>query len=345
MNNFLVNKLKLFLLVSIGLIGTFFINEIYISKLTNLSKKQKIFFNPRFKQSIIDFKLNQEKKEISIIGTSRTAGFEQEMFLNKSVYNYSMITWSLEDVFSLIKKIKFDKNDTILLGIDQWNFNKSYLNRLTNSFKINNLNLPFIFFDKVYQIKNISLIGSKALYNYSGFRNDGSYFDGKRLALSDKELIASGISLPPSRNPDDINFNKYYKRIMGSEIDQNQLKILKKILRYCKKKKIILFGFFPPFAPSVFKKMKSDKYNYTFIEKSKIEIEHLFSEYNYQFKDFTEYDYFDDSFFLDGSHCNRNVYYQIIKDLKIPANPYFDNFFNASKFEIELVNKNFKTKR
>ena len=91
--------------------------------------------------------------------------------------------------------------------------------------------------------------------------------------------------------------------------------------------------------------MKSDKYNYTFIEKSKIEIEHLFSEYNYQSKDFTEYDSFDDSFFLDGSHCNRNVYYQIIKDLKIPANPYFDNFFNASKFEIELVNKNFKTKR
>ena len=76
----------------------------------NLSKKQKIFFNPRFKQSIIDFKLNQEKKEISIIGTSRTAGFEQEMFLNKSVYNYSMITWSLEDVFSLIKKIKLNFN-------------------------------------------------------------------------------------------------------------------------------------------------------------------------------------------------------------------------------------------
>ena len=109
MKFFLIHILKILSLVIIMLTPTFFLNKITTNKLINLSKNKTIYFNPKFKQSIIDFKLKQEKKDITIIGTSRTAGFEKEMFLNQSVYNYSMITWTLEDAFNLIQEIEFDK--------------------------------------------------------------------------------------------------------------------------------------------------------------------------------------------------------------------------------------------
>ena len=342
MIKFLIYIGKLCIIISTGLIIMFFINDKFLNKLIEISKSQNIYFNPKFKQSIIDFKLKQGKKDISIIGTSRTAGFEKVMFKSKSVYNYSMIAWSLKDVYNLIQEIEFGKNDTLILGIDQWNFNKSYLHRLTNSFKKNNLNMPFVFFDEVKKFEKIALIGIKAIGNYSGFRNDGSYFDGERFILTEEELLAAKIPLPPSRNPKDQNFKNNYNRIIGSEIDYNQFELLQNILEYCKNKNIIVFGFTPPFAPSVIKKIKLNNYDYTFIDKSIIEINKLFIKYNFYYKDFTDYDLFDDSFYLDGSHSNRNVYYQILKDLKIPTNPYFDNDFNINKEELKSIKNYFK---
>ena len=151
--------------------------------------------------------------------------------------------------------------------------------------------------------------------------------------MSDKELLESNILLPPSRNNKNLNFKNDYKRIMGSEIDLNQLKILPKILEYCKKIKVVffVFGFSPPFAPSVIQLMKENNYDFSYINNSIIEITNLFDEFKFKYMDFTEYHLFDDSFYLDGSHCNRNVYFQILKDLKIPVNLDFDNSFNVSK--------------
>ena len=140
----------------------------------------------------------------------------------------------------------------------------------------------------------------------------------------------------------DFYFNNKYERIIGSEVDYNQLKLLQKILEYCKEKNISVFGFSPPFAPSVIKKMKSEKYDYTFIEKSETEIKKLFIKYNFEFKDFTDYHLFDNSFYLDGSHANRNIYYQILKDLTIPTNPDFDNDFNINRKELKLLKNYFK---
>lgn len=111
------------------------INNSSLVNLIDISKNQKIYFNPKFKQSITDLKLKQEKTDISIVGTSRTSGFEKGMFQNSSVYNYCMIAWSLNDAFNLIKSLEIEEGGILILGIDQWNFNKNYSHRLTNSFK------------------------------------------------------------------------------------------------------------------------------------------------------------------------------------------------------------------
>ena len=240
MNFFLRHIFKLTILFSFCIIVLFIINNDKISHLHNISKNQKIYFNPQFRQSLIDFKLKQEKTDISIVGSSRAAGFEKEMFLNKSVYNYSMIINSIQDIFSLIEDLDLEKKDTLLIGLDQWNFNKNYLGRLSNVYKKNNLNIPFILYDKLKQFDNLQLIGDKAWKNFSGFRNDGSYFYGKRFIVPKDKL-------------EDFNFIDTYNRIKdgnrrfeyGSEIDFKQLKKLEEILLLCKKREIVVIGFFP----------------------------------------------------------------------------------------------------
>tara|TARA_B110000240_G_scaffold122988_1_gene137288 strand:+ start:2737 stop:3759 length:1023 start_codon:yes stop_codon:yes gene_type:complete len=337
MQKFILKVLNIIFLTFVGLVYLSYLNNSRLNKIQVLSEISEIFINPKFRQSIIDFKLNQNKKEISIIGSSRTAGFEKGMFKNKNVFNYSMIVNSIEDILKLINKLDLNKKDTLIIGLDQWNFNSNYKPRNTNSFIINKLNLPFLLFDKIKTFNGINLIGKKSIDNFSGFRNDGSYFDGKRFII-------------PRFDQEDYLFKDTFHRIKngnkkfeyGSKVDSIQLIFLDKILRFCKEKEIQVYGFSPPFAPSVIEQMKSGTYNYSYIEKSVEKIKELFSNYKYHYKDFTVYDSFDDSFYLDGSHCNRNVYYQILKDLNIPVDFSFDNKFEVNKKEIIYINNYFK---
>ena len=133
-----------------------------------------------------------------------------------------MIAWSLEDFYNLVKEIGLSKKDTIIIGIDQWNFNEEYMYRLNNTFKKNNLNLPYILFDEIKKLNDVYLIGEKSFLSFSGFRNDGSYFDGKRLMMSDKELLESNILLPPSRNNKNLNFKNPTKNPKKSPQKPNQ---------------------------------------------------------------------------------------------------------------------------
>ena len=336
MKKFLIYIIKLILSLIFCFYFLFVLNEYGISQILNSSKEFNILFNPKHQQSIIDFKLNQEKKEISIIGTSRTAGFEKGMFSNKSFYNYSMIVNSIRDVKNLVNDLNINKGDTIILGIDQWNFNNSYFYRLLNNYKTNKLSFPFTLIDKKKKTSSHLLIGEKSIDNFSGFRNDGSYFDGKRFIIPKEELK-------------DYNFIDTYSLIQngnsrfeyGSKVDLNQIEILEELLVYSKENEIILIGFFPPFAPSVNKMMNNPKYDYSYIKESSKLIAHLFDEYGFKFKDFTNMNFYDDSFYLDGFHCNRNIYYNILKELKIPVNKNFDNTFNISIEEANFLNEYF----
>lgn len=334
MKSFLIHVLFIKILFLSILGGSFIVKKLKIDHLNILAKNNYIYFNPFSDQSIIDFKLEKDKTEISIIGTSRVSGIEKEMFANKSVYNYSMIVNSLNDIYKLIKKLTINKNDTIILGLDQWNFNKNYVNRNFNKFKKNYLNFPFIFFDEINLIDSILLVGTKAKENFSGFRNDGSYFHGKRFIVSDNLL-------------EDFNFKDTFNRIekgnnrfeYGSEPDQIQLRLLEEILKYCSDSKINVIAFFPPFSPSVNQKMQSKNYDY--IKKSSLEIKKIFNSYSFIFEDFTQLDFYGDEYYLDGFHCNRNVYYKILKELNIKINKDFDDTFEIKNDEIYALKEYF----
>ncbi len=248
MKKFSLKITKLFILILIGLFSAFIINESLHKKLKDLSK-DSIYFYPKHNQSIIDFKLKQDKKDIYIIGSSRTAGFERGMFKNNKVYNYSLIVNSFNDIYNLVNRLDIGKGDTLIIGLDQWNFNKNFQPRNNNDFKINNLSLPFILFDPIKNINSIYLIGEDAIKNFSGFRNDGSYFYGKRFIV-------------PKMDLEDFNFEDTFNRIengnrrfeYGSDIDLNQIKVLKRILDFCKKKKNTSICLLSPFFTISYKK-------------------------------------------------------------------------------------------
>lgn len=334
MKRFLSYILKLLLSVTFILGFLFILNHQLITQLLDSSEDYNILFNPKNQQSIIDFKLRQQKKEISIIGSSRTAGFENQMFSNKSIYNYSMIVNSIIDIKNLIIDLNLKSGDTVIIGLDQWNFNNSYPNRLSNYYKKNKIKIPYTLLDKKKKTSDYLLVGKKSIENFSGFRKDGSYFYGKRFIVSKQEL-------------EDYNFVDTYSRIQdgnrrfqyGSKVDLEQIKVLEELLFYAQNNGIILFGFFPPFAPSVNDKMNNPNYNYSYVEKSSTLIINLFDKYRFKFKDFTKIDLFDDSFYLDGFHCNRNAYYYIVKELGISLNSNFKNEFEISNPEkVALIN-------
>ena len=328
MKRFLSYILKLLLFVIFSLGFLFLLNKNQLSQLLVSSGEYNLLFNPKKKQSIIDFKLSQGKKEISIIGSSRTAGFEKEMFSNQSVYNYSMIVNSITDIKNLIVDLNLSKGDTIVLGLDQWNFNSLYNSRLLNRYKSYNINFPNILFDNRTIKNDYLLVGEKAIDNFSGFRNDGSYFYGKRFIVPDEEL-------------EDYLFTDTYDRIQegnrgfeyGSKVDLKQIKILEDLLVMAQKNKITLIGFFPPFAPSVNDKMNNSKYDYKYIYESSRLINHTFDRYGFKFNDLTNIDLFDDTFYLDGFHCNRNVYFYILHIIGVSTNSKFKNEYEISKKE------------
>ena len=334
MKKFSKHLFKIFTPILFICVIFYFVNKYEIIRIHNISKSQKILFNPNYNQSLIDFKLKHNKEEISIIGSSRTAGFEDKMFANQSVYNYSLIVNSIQDIFNLIVELNLQKNDTLIIGLDQWNFNKNYKLRHQKKFTKNNIYFPYILFNQNSSFENIYLLGIKSICNFSGFRNDGSYFYGKRF-------------ISPKNKLEDFNFRDTFERIengnrrfeYGEYVDSDQTKIIEELLFYLKNKEVKLYAFFPPFAPSVYKKMNKKNYNY--IKSASIELSKIFMEFGFTFKDFTGLKVFGDRYYIDGFHSNRNINYYILKELNLNVNKNFDNNYEVESNELILLESYF----
>ena len=337
MKDFLFKILFIFSIVFLSVTSIELAINSKLSHFQFLQKDNNVYFNPKYFSSIIDYKLSQKTHhQVSIIGTSRTAGFEKKMFNNKNVYNYSLLINSVQDIFNLVKDLKLRQGDTLLLGLDQSNFNKNYGTRLNNTYEKNFLKFPYLLFEKSKRYKNNYLIGYKSINNFSGFRNDGSYYYGKRYITPPEEL-------------EDYNFrnttNKIKKGILrfqyGNETDINQIKLIEQMLMFLKQKGVVVYGFFPPFAPSISKIMMSSKYDYSYIDKSSKALENVFNNSDFYFKDFSYSNNFYDINFLDGVHFDENINYEILKALKIPVNKQYKKQYNNE--ELQTLKSYFNT--
>ena len=216
---------------------------------------------------------NKNKPKVVAIGSSRVLQFREEMF-KEPFYNYGYTTTSNGTILPSLNLITENSPPKyLILGLDQWNFNKkwdkreypSYVSRNTNIKNISFTSIP-AFLKEVLESKNVlsipeGMVGLNAVNYNNGFRRDGSRDYGNRiekLELNDTTLEDYQFKNTLSRIQNGNNRFDY-----GENIDLSDLKYIIDIIEHCKNKNINLFIYMPPFAPSVWAAMeRSENYNY-----------------------------------------------------------------------------------
>lgn len=263
--------------------------------------------------------INKKKPKILAIGSSRVLQFREEMF-KESFYNYGYTTNQIGTILPTLKLVaKNSPPEYIILGLDQWIFNKKWDNNRYPKYRQPNTQLKNIsissipaFLQEVFESKNMlkipnDMVGLNAVKYSNGFRPDGSRSYGtiiEKLELNDSTL-------------EDYKFRNTFKRIKdgnsrfeyGENIDISDLKYIEEIIDFCKKSNINLFIFMPPFAPSVWATMERSE-NYHYIEKADTHIKRICTIHNVPYFNFSSPDvisYYDYEM-IDGFHGSERVY-------------------------------------
>lgn len=281
--------------------------------------------------------IQNERRDIIVLGSSRVLEFRSNMF-NGSFYNAGFTIKGLADFEAFLKLIPQNKLPKyLIIGLDQWMFNKSYDSLEINDFhevksELDNslinykegLNQFKLVYKDIYKIwidqfrlanaNDITPIGLNAKFNNTGFRNDGSMQYGLQI---EKLLIGD-----PSA--EDYNYNDTFERIKNgnnrfeysNSMNMETIPILVSLLKFCNNNRIKVIGFLPPFADAVFKIMEKSN-NYLYINELLPNIEPVFKKHSaeiYQFNSMKEF-YSSDLETLDGFHGSEKAYLRILIEM------------------------------
>jgi hypothetical protein len=280
----------------------------------------------------------RDKVDVLALGSSRVLQFREEMFI-KPFFNAGYTIGRVSDFSVFLSKIPDSKLPKyLLLGLDQWMFNKTWnkINKpkLTLDWSRNSsmsiesgFNATIKFYKDIVKGKidlthlfqerpndNSELIGLNAILNHTGFRNDGSMYYGKQI----ERLLKS----------DSVNYDFIYKESFdrikkgnnrfeyGEEIDSKAISDLDSFLSYCNAKGIKVIGIIQPYSDKVFTEMIISK-NYKYIDKLSSHINPVFNKYNYEIYSYNSTKKCDssDTEMIDGFHGGEVVYLRMILDI------------------------------
>ena len=267
--------------------------------------------------------VNNSKPKVVAIGSSRVLQFREEMF-RESFFNYGYTTSSNGTILPTLKLITEDSPPQyLILGLDQWNFNKKwdkseYPNYRPRNADIQNIAIKSIpaFLKEVLGSKNVfsipeGKIGLNAVKYNNGFRRDGSRDYGNRI----EKLELNDTTL------EDYQFRNTFSRIYdgnrrfeyGKEISLSDLQYIVDIIEYCNNQDIKLFIFMPPFAPSIWAAMERSG-NYNYIKEADKHVKNICNIYNIPYFNFSNSNlvHYSDSEMLDGFHGSERVYGKIL---------------------------------
>lgn len=305
--------------------------------------------------------LLNKKFDVLALGSSRVLQFRDKMF-EASFYNAGYTVSTIDDFEFFLKLIPEDKLPRyLIIGLDQWMFNKEWntINRNDNKIKedftnntsksiftgLEKLNLVYddiihkqLNFHKVYQKSNRELIGLNATLNFTGFRNDGSMFYGKQINNLQKK----------STDTEDYLFKETFTRInnanrrfeYGNFADEKAIKTLEKLLHFCKNKNILVIGFLPPYANEVYEKMQKTN-NYNYINDLNQKLPPIFMNFGFDFYSFNKLKDFDsnDNEAIDGFHGGERAYLRLLIKM-LNNNSKLKNICNKNKLLTELRDSN-----
>lgn len=280
-----------------------------------------------------------KKKEIQIrpaqsviaVGSSRILQFREAM-LKDSFYNAGYTITKITEVKPFIaSNLQKKKPDVLLLALDQWMFNENYdaakeLNPTDHRWEADftskiptrtYLNVWSDLLDSKYSISDVfagdnsTCVGLNALINGQGFRKDGSMNYGDQV----KKLLRKDSTA------NDYGFADTYSRIetggslfeFGHEVNPQAIRALDDLLSYCKREKIYVVAFLPPYAQAVYEKMKLSG-KYTYIDGIYPAAKQVFEKYNFELWDFTELHRFNsnDTEMIDGFHGSEVTYLKML---------------------------------
>lgn len=295
--------------------------------ITEFPKKRLLIGEPYNENYLKYYKWQTSLDSIDLIavGSSRVLQFKSEFF-SVPFFNLGYLVGTPRQTLELIKAKRI-KGKTIIISLDQWAFNTEWSSKQPDfSVPVEPNFLKSCFADarlkdvvtfKVFPTinsreTNILKIGAGANISLDGVINDGSYYYGKifqGLLTNNGKLVG-----------EDYQFSNTIKRInkgirrfeYGKVCDQTALDDFEELVKYNIKQGNNVVYFFPPFAPTIQKLIKTD--NYSYMGDASTKIAKISNNYNVSFYDFTFLKSTDDMY-IDGFHGSAEVYYNIAKSM------------------------------
>ena len=268
------------------------------------------------------------RPQVLALGSSRIMQVRHFIVSPKySFYNAGGAIQKVPELSLFINKLH-DSPKLILMNIDQWWFNRAYLDAdqpfdpsVYDEPELDILKLGRLICDfyadvvkgkiNLKKVFSSDDIGLNAICNDIGFCADGSPNSSDRIIIPEEQ--------------DDYNFKNVLERIRegkdrfqyGNQADSTQVRVLEDFLHQCVSRHIKVVAFLPPFAPYVYQRMKElGKYGY--MPQLYGMLKPVFDKYEscsfYDFTDVTDMGAHDYDFY-DGFHGSEIIYNGMIRQM------------------------------
>jgi hypothetical protein len=334
-------------------IGSFYIGEgIPVSLVVEMQRNAVspiIYYPTGSRQEIMYYKYIatvSRRPEILILGSSRMFQFRSEFFNEQSgkVYNAAIPSLDINEMQRFLTALNENGSmpHILILNIDVPYFNAAETelsdNRLSEitpplSYEYNYVKQKVRSTAKEWFMNppNISLLlqnsrrdgivflGIGAITTDYGFRNDGSLYFG-----SVESSIAQRLDLDWQRF---TNAREWFEQ--GSELNEDALSDIEQILQLAKANDTLVIGILSPYRKQFFTRMMESG-NYTYFNKARDKLTHIFNQFNMYIFDFT------DPYLLDGRDeelydswhpgelLTLRMLAQIVKSLPQSFEPYIE---------------------
>ena len=299
-----------------------------------------------------------ERPEVLALGSSRIMQVKRSVVSpDYSFYNAGGAIQNVRELALFVSKLH-DNPQLILVNIDQWWFNRAYIDEdqpfspsvydepQWDASKLGRCVCDF-YTDLVKGKINLTKvfgshhIGLNAICNENGFAADGSRYQGDMIAAPEAQ--------------EDYNFKNVLSRIRngnqrfqyGDQADSSMVSAVDDFLNQCVARKIRVVAFLPPFAPYVYRRMQeTGKYGY--MSKLYDMLRPLFDRHEgcslYDFTDVTDtgahnYD------FDDGFHGSEIIYNGMIRQVVRQDStlaPFFVTEQEMDRLDSVYVSKNIR---
>lgn len=268
------------------------------------------------------------RPQVLALGSSRIMQVRHSIVSPKyTFYNAGGAIQKVPELSLFINKLH-DSPKLILMNIDQWWFNRAYLDAdqpfdpsVYDEPELDILKLGRLICDfyadvvkgkiNLKKVFSSDDIGLNAICNDIGFCADGSPNSSDRIIIPEEQ--------------DDYNFKNVLERIRegkdrfqyGNQADSTQVRVLEDFLHQCVSRHIKVVAFLPPFAPYVYQRMKElGKYGY--MPQLYGMLKPVFDKYEgcsfYDFTDVTDMGAHDYDFY-DGFHGSEIIYNGMIRQM------------------------------